>query len=221
MVLGGIALFIFVGTLMLVAVVGVTMSVVFLLVLSRFDEMRRRAPTSRALFVHKLVRAVSRRTLHDVADVHRSYRRFFGTGVLRGSHLEELDEFLQGALRQIRLPRPGRSENGQQEKIELLRDLLVANQRALEVEHMCAPFSGTPEFERGVLADLLTLSPDDKAAARTKLSTLARAIRFRQDTLERLRHESDRSLQLARWGWYGTLAVSILLTLLGFLCLGM
>jgi len=220
MVLEGIALFMFVGALMFVAVLGVAMSAVFLLVLSRFDEMRRRGPASRAVFVQKLVRAVSRRAIRDIADVHRSYRRFFGTSALRGSHLEELSEFLQGAARQIALVSPGASDNGVQEKIQLLHDLLAANQRAIEVEHMCAPFSGTPEFERGILEDLLKLQGDDKAAALVKLSTLAKAIRFRQDSLERLGEESDRSLKLARWGWYGTLTLAILLTLLGFLCLG-
>jgi hypothetical protein len=217
--LAGIVLFVFVGALILAAVFAAGLSAVYLAVLSRFEQTRRRPAHSRADFVRKLVRDVSRRAVRDLDDVHRSYRRFVGADVMRSSHLEELDEFLQGAMRQIALTK-GASENGAREKVQFLHDLRAANHRALEVEQMCAPFSGTPEHERGLLKELLVSPLEDEAAARAKLSALAKAIRFRQDALERLRLESDRSLQLARWGWYGTLTLAILLALLGFVCLG-
>jgi hypothetical protein len=218
--LDGIALFVFVGALILLAVIAAGLSAVFLSVLSRFDDMRRRPPNARGVFVHRLVRDVSRRAVRDLDDVHRSYRRFFGADVMRGAHLEELDEILQGAMRQIASGPPGASENGLRETIQLVQDLRAANHRALEVERMCAPFSGTPEQERGILKELLRHPADDKAAVMVHLSALAKAIRFRQDALDRLRVESDRSLQLARWGWYGTLTLAILLMILGLLCLG-
>jgi len=218
--LEGIALFVFVGGLILLAVFAAGLSAVFLALLSRFERMRRRPPNSRGVFVQKLVRDVSRRTVQDLDDVHRSYRRFFGADVMRGAHLEELDEFLQVAMRQIASGPTSASENGLREKVQLVQELLGANQRALEVERMRAPFSGTPEHERGILKELLVGPADDKAAALAHLSALAKAIRFRQDALDRLRAESDRSLQLARWGWYGTLILAILLAVLGLLCLG-
>lgn len=218
--MGGIVLFVFVGALILLAVFAAGASAVFLSILSRFDEMRRRAPNARGVFLQKLVRDVSHQVVRDLDGVHRSYRRFFGAEVMRSSHLEELDEFLQGAMRQIASGPTGASENGLREKIQFVQDLRVANSRALEVERMCAPFSGTPEQERGILKELLRHPADDKAAVMVHLNALAKAIRFRQDALDRLRAESDRSLQLARWGWYGTLTLAILVVILGLLCLG-
>lgn len=218
--MAGIALFVFVGALILLAVFAAGLSAVFLAVLSRFEQTRRRSPNSRGTFVRQLVHDVSRRAIRDVDDLHRAYRRFFGADVMRSSHLEELDDFLEGAMRQIAWPLRGASENGAREKVQFLHDLRVANHRALEVERMCTPFSGTPEHERGILKELLECPSDDAASARAKLSALAKAIRFRQDALERLRVESDRSLHLARWGWYATLTLAILLALLGFVCLG-
>jgi hypothetical protein len=105
--------------------------------------------------------------------------------------------------------------------LDVLRELLAANERALEVERMCAPFSGTPELEREILEDLLALPAEEKTKLTAKLDALAKAVRFRQDTLERLSEESDRSLKLARWGWYSTLALAVLVGILGFLCLGL
>jgi hypothetical protein len=218
--LDGIVLFAFVGALILLAVIAAGLSAVFLSVLSRFDEVRRRPPNARGVFVQKLVRDLSHRAVRDIDDVHRSYRRFFGAEVMRSSHLEELDEFLHSALRQIASVPSGASENDVRETLQFGEELRAANNRALEVERMCAPFSGTPEQERGILKELLTHPADDKAAVMTHLSALAKAIRFRQDALNRLRAESDRSLQLARWGWYGTLTLAILLLILGLLCLG-
>jgi len=83
------------------------------------------------------------------------------------------------------------------------------------------PFSGTPEMERGILGELLELPAEDKSKVTAKLGALAKAIRFRQDTLDRLEEESARSLRVARWGWYGALALAILVGILGFLCLGL
>ena len=54
-----------------------------------------------------------------------------------------------------------------------------------------------------------------------KLDALARAIRFRQDALDRLEAESARSLRVARWGWSAALALAVLVGILGFLCLGL
>jgi len=221
MSLQGIALFLFVGLSMLLAAVAVGLSAVFLVVLSRFERMRRRPPQSRAAFVKKLLRGLSRKAIHDIGDVHQSYRAFFGIGALRGSHLEELDEFLRRAMHRLPSAPPGSPEGKPQAKILLLRELLAANQRALEVERMCVPFSGTPELERGVLGELLALPVEDKTRVAAKLEALAKAIRFRQDTVERLAEESSRSLRIARWGWYGALALAILVGILGFLCLGL
>jgi len=83
------------------------------------------------------------------------------------------------------------------------------------------PFSGTPELERGILGELLELPVEDKSKVAAKLDALAKAIRFRQDTLDRLGEESSRSLRMARWGWYGALALALLVVILGFLCLGL
>lgn len=221
MSLQGIVLFVFVGAAMLFATVTIGLSAIFLVMLSRFERMRRRPPSSRSTFLRKLLRGVSRRAFRDIGDVHHAYRVFFGVGVLRSSHLEEIREFLERAMHRIPSAPEGPPDGPSQAKLASLRELHAANQRALEVERMCVPFSGTPELERGILGELLELPAEDRTRVTVKLDALARAIRFRQDTLDRLEDESGRSLRVARWGWHAALALAILVGILGFLCLGL
>lgn len=221
MSLQGIVLFVFVGVSALFAVVAAGLSAVFLLMLTRFERMRRRPPSSRPAFVRTLLRGLSRNAFPHIGAVHQAYRAFFGVGVLRSSHLEEIGEFLEQAMRRIPSAPEGPPAGPAQAKLALLRELLGANRRALEVERMCVPFSGTPELERGILTELLELPLEDRAKVRAKLDALARAIRFRQDTLDRLAEESARSLNAARWGWQVVLALAVLVGILGFLCLGL
>jgi hypothetical protein len=221
MSLQGIVLFVFVGASMLFAVVAAGLSAVFLVTLSRFERLRRMPPSSRPVFVRKLLRGLARDAFPHIGAVHHAYRAFFGVGILRSSHLEEIGEFLEQAMRRIPSAPEGPPAGPSHAKLALLRELLAANQRALEVERMCVPFSGTPEFERGILGDLLELPVDDKAKVTGKLGALAKAIRFRQDALDRLEEESARSLRMARWGWQAVLALAVVVAILGFLCLGL
>ena len=221
MSLQGIVLFVFVGVSMVFAVVAVGLSAVCLLMLSRFERMRRRPPGLRPAFVRKILRGLSRKAFPHIGAVHQAYRAFFGVGVLRSSHLEEIGALLEQAMRRIPAASEGTPAGQSQATLALLRDLWAANQRALEVERMCVPFSGTPEPERGILAALLELPAEDRAKVPTKLDALARAIRFRQDTLDRLEDETARSLRAARLGWQVVLALAVLVGILGFLCLGL
>ena len=219
--LQGIALFLFVGVSMFLAVVAIGLSAVFLAVLSQFEQVQRRQASVRSDFLEALQRRLGTKAFRDIGAVHRLYREFFGVGVLRSAHLDDIAEFLRRATQRI-APAPGESRGGTPEATrELLRELIAANQRALDVERMCAPFSGTPEPERRMLQDLLDLPADRKAAATPTLDALARAIRFRQDALEWLDEGSRRAVRLARWGWYGTLVLAFLCMLLGVLCLGL
>jgi hypothetical protein len=218
--LQGILLFLFVGASMLLATVAVGLSTVVLTVLRRFEQVGQRLAHARSDFLHRLLRGLAKNAIQNISDVHYSYRFFFGIGVLRGSHLEEIAEFLQSAMRQIASAPPESSDATEDMRIKLLRDLIAANQRALEVECMCVPYSGTPEPERELLQELRQLPVEDNSKVSAKLEALARAIRFRQDAVERLGKESGRSRRLARWGWYGTLALAILSAILGVMCLG-
>ncbi len=221
MSLQGILLFVFVGVSMLFALAAICMAAVFLVMLSGFEQMRRRTPSSAPEFLRKLLRGLSRDAFQQIGTVHQAYRAFFGVGSLRSSHLEEISGFLEQAIRRIPAAPEGPPAGPAQAQLALLRELLAANQRALEVERMCVPFSGTPELERGILGDLLELPMEDRPKLTAKLDELARAIRFRQDALDRLEGESARSLKVARWGWYGVLSLGILTGILGFLCLGL
>ncbi|OGB94534.1 MAG: hypothetical protein A2Z31_05195 [candidate division NC10 bacterium RBG_16_65_8] len=219
--LQGIVLFLFVGISMLLAAVAVGLSAVFLAVLSHFEQVQRRQARPRSDFLNKLQRRLGRKTFRGIGAVHQSYRAFFGVGVLRSSHLEDIAEVLQRAMHRI-ASEPQKSRGGKlQEKIQLLRGLLAANQRALDVERMCVPFSGTPEPERRILEEILELPVEDKTTVTAKLDALAKAIRFRQDTVEWLDQGSRRSVKLARWGWYGTLTLAILSAILGLISLGL
>ncbi len=220
MTVRGIALVMLGGVSMLVAAVAVGLSVVFLVELWRFEQVRRRERSPRSAFLNRLMRRLARKRILDIGELHHMYRAFFGVGVLRSSHLEEIAEFLQAAVRRTSAPQapPGESLPT---KIESVQQLIAANQRVLEVERMCVPFSGTPEPERAVLAELLGLPAEDKTKVTAKLDALAKAIRFRCDSVERLAYESGRSIKVARWGWYGTLALAILSAILGLMCLGL
>ena len=218
--LEGIILFLFAGTSILLACGAVTLSAVFLIALSRFERLRRRQATSRSAFSRKLLRKLINTAVLDLDDVHNSYRDFFGIGILRASHLEEIGEFLRSAKLQMDSAPHGASDSRARENTQRVCELLAVNQRALEVELRCVPFSGTPEPERHLLEDILELTVEDKTSAGAKLDALAKAIRCRQDTVERLGRVSGRSLRLARWGWFGTVGFSILSIILGILALG-
>ena len=218
--LEGIPLFLFAGASIFCACVAVTLSAVFLVVLSHFERMRRRQTNSRSAFLRTLLSGLASKAVQDISDVHNAYRAFLGIGALRASHLQEITEFLRTAELQIASAPPGAPGGWTQENIQLLHELLVVNQVALEVELHCVPFSGTPEPERQLLVDMLALAAVDKTRGIAKLDALAKAVRNRQDTVERLDRESSRSLRLARWGWFGTMGFSILSIILGILTLG-
>ena len=214
----GIAPFMFAVGSILLAIVAVALSAVFLLRLEYFEELRRRNARPRSAFLKKLLRGVSKKRIRDIEDVHNSYRAFFGVDTLKGSHLEEVGEFLQQAMARTSSAteewpdgRPGAHS---------LRELFVVNQRALEAEFMCVPFSGTPDPERRILEALLETAEGDKAKTAARLNALAKAIRIRQDALARLGQESSRSLRWAWWGWYGALIFAVLSAVLGIMYLG-
>ncbi len=219
--LAGVALFVFAGGSILIAGLAVLVSVVSLMDLSRLARMRRRRAEPRLDFLKELLRGLATRAFKDITDVHDSYRAFFGVRTLRASHLAEIDEFLRKATAQIASARRAPASARLQESIRMLHDLLAVNERAIEVELQCVPFSGTPEPERQLLEDILkAIGEDTKSRVGPKLDALAKGLRIREDTGERLRWESDRCLKLARWGWVGTLVFSILSIILGILSLG-
>ena len=220
MTVRGIVLFLFVGVAMLVAAAAVVLSAVFLVELWRIEGARRRQTHPRSAFLKKLMRGLDRKTLQDIGELHHAYRSFFGVSVLRSSHLEEIAELLQRA--ELLFASDPQASPGvpPQAKMRVVQELLAANQRALEVEHLCMPFSGTPEPERKLLEDLLGLATEDKAKVSATLEALAKVIRLRHDSVARFACESSHSIKVARWGWYGTLALAILAAILGLMCLG-
>ena len=220
MVLEGVASVVFVGGSILLAGVAVPLSAVFLRELSRLARTRRRRDNPRSDFLKRLLPGVANRAIQDISDVHTAYRRFFGIGALRASHLEEIADFLRTAMARLASAPHGPSDARSDENIQVLRELFVVNQRTLEVELQCVPFSGTPEPERQLLEEIHELRAEHESGVGLKLEALAKVIRFRQDTVERLGWESGRSLGLARWGWVGTAGFSILSIILGILALG-
>jgi hypothetical protein len=219
MTIQGLLLFLFVGIALLFAVVAAGVATVFLVELRRFERVRGRQASPRAEFLRLFLRRLKR--IKSIGDVHHSYRTFFGVGVLKSSHLEEIDEFLQHAMRRIASDPQSAPVGRPEAMIESLQELLVANRRALDVERMCVPFSGTPEPEREMLQALLDIPAGEAVTLTDKINALARAIRFRHDLVERLTYERDRSVIVARWGCYGAMTLAVLSAILGFLCLGL
>ena len=116
--LQGIVLCLFVGISRLLAAVAVGLSAVFLAVLSHFEQVQRRQARPRSDFLNKLQRRLGRKTFRGIGAVHQSYRAFFGVGVLRSSHLEDIAEVLQRAMHRI-ASEPQKSRGGKlQEKIQ-------------------------------------------------------------------------------------------------------
>lgn len=218
--LGGVVFFAFVGGSILTASLAVVFSAVLLMEVSRLARMRRRRADPRWDYLKILRRELARRAIKDIDDLYDSYRAFFGVQTLRAPHLEEIAEFLQGAMGQIAPRSHEPSDARRRARIQTLRELLAVNRRAMEVELQCVPFSGTPEPERQLLEGILEATGEDRSKVTRNLEALARGIRIRQDTGERLSWESDRCLGLARWGWIGTLVFSILSIVLGILGLG-
>jgi hypothetical protein len=218
--LDGVALLMFVGVTILLAGISVVLSAVFLRELSRLARLRRRHANPRSDFLDTLLRGLASGAIKDISDAHNSYRAFFGIGILRASHLEEIADALRGAMSRMASGPGGSSDARRQKRIQVVRELLAVNQRALEVELQCVPFSGAPEPERQHLEEILHLVGEDKTRFGPKLDALAKAIRIRQDSVERLHGESGRALRLARWGWVGTAGFSILSIILGILSLG-
>src|SRR5574341_839934 len=154
MVLEGVVSVVFVGGSILLAGMAALLSAVFLRELSRLARMRRRRDDPRADFLKRLLPRVASRAIQDISDVHNAYRMFFGVGTLRASHLEEIAEFLRTAMARMASAPHGSSGARSQENIQVLRELLAVNQRTLEVERQCVPFSGTPEPERQLLEEV-------------------------------------------------------------------
>jgi hypothetical protein len=144
----GITWFLFAAGSILLAAVAVVLSAVFLVELARFERLRRRHARPRSDFLRKLLRGLAKKRIQDIGDVHDSYRAFFGVDVLRGSHLEEIAELLQGAMLLTASTPQGSPYGAPRVSTQAVCELLLANQRALEVELMCVPFSGTPDPER-------------------------------------------------------------------------
>jgi hypothetical protein len=220
MVLKGVASVVLVGGSILLAGMAMALAAVFLRELSRLARMRRRRDNPRSDFLKRLLPGVANGSIKDISDVHNAYRVFFGVGALRASHLEEIADFLRTAMGRMASAPHGPSDAGSQKKMQVMRELLAVNQRTLEVELQCVPFSGTPEPERHLLEEVLELTAEDKDSVRPKLDAVAMGIRIRQDTVEQLGRESGRSLKLARWGWLATAGVSILSVIIGILALG-
>jgi len=220
MVLTGVAWVVFVGGSIFLAGMAVALSAVFLRELSRVARMRRRRENPRSDFLKRLLPGVANGAIKEIGDVHNAYRMFFGLGVLTASHLEEIADFLRTAITRMASTPSGSSNPGSREKIQVVRELLAVNQRILEVELQCVPFSGVPDRERRLLEEVLELTAGDRRRVSPKLDAVAMAIRIRHETVEQLGRESGRSLTLARWGWLGTAGFSILSIILGLLALG-
>ncbi len=219
MKLAGVLLFLFVGGAILLAGMTILVSTIFLIELRLLAKQRRR-PDARSAFGDKLLRDLTRGTIREIADVYDAYRSFLGIEVLRSSHLEDIREFLQAAISQSAGMHPQAVGAEVHADIQLAQELLAANERALEVEMHCAPFSGTPEPERHLLEDLVNLTAGDDRPAMMKLGLLAKAIRTRLDALDGAEREGARTMTLARWGWIGTICFSLLAIILGLLIIG-
>jgi hypothetical protein len=216
----GIAPFMFAVATILLAAAAAVLSAVFLLRLEHIEELRRRTARPRSAFLKKLLRGLARKRIRDIRDLHTAYRVFFGIDILKGSHLEEIGEFLQQAMARTSSATAEPPHGAPGARPNSLRELFASNQRALEAELLCVPFSGTPEPERRIMAELLGLTTGEEAETAARLKALAKAIRIRHDAGERVTYERARTLRWARWGWCGTLAFALLSVALGIMYLG-
>lgn len=195
-------------TLMTLLIVG-TVITSALILLSIFAVERRRLERHVALqlsFVDVVTRCLENDTLSSLDDLHDLYRAHFNHSMRGLGDFEELSQL----IRQVTLRVAVASHLKELHKgLPRLKTLLAANEEHVRQEHIRIPFSDAPSPERQLLEDILELTTNDKDLVRSKLNELGKAVRIRQDTIERLGTESHQSLVWAKWGLAGTVLFSL------------
>jgi hypothetical protein len=169
---------------------------------------RRRRRERQAALVVALLNGVQNGTVESLKDAESFYNAFFDRSQPGFRGFEELGL----ALRKVQVAASSQGPTESKPKFDrvlsTVRGLLDEHDRQMHEYLKELPFAGTPSPERELLQDIAALVGTGHDLLEAKLGELAKAVRIRQETLERLSDEKGRSLVWARWGVIGTVAFS-------------
>lgn len=183
---------------------------IFISVLLAFRRQQAERMARRESFVEAILRCLERDTLSSINDLHDLFRAHFTKSNLNYGDFEGLSQLVRSAIKKVATGENMSRQKNLSKGLPQLRTLLAANEDCLRQEQVRIPFSGTPSPERQLLEDILELTTSDKELIRFKLNELAKAIRVRQETIDRLGTESHQSLVWAKWGLAGTVVFSLI-----------
>lgn len=180
----------------------------------RYRKKRREEKDNK--FVELVIKAINKSSIETIEDIQDYYRAYFDQPNLSIIDHERMAQLLRKASLKI-----GTSEGvkNSDNAGQFIRGMLSASQSVVQEEEKKVPFSGTPTPERGLLEDVLELTQNERPILRTKLDELAKAIRIRQETVDKLSEEKGESLKWAKRGLWGTVlfsAISIAITIWSF-----
>ncbi len=178
--------------------------------IARFRRRREEEKARDDLFVSQVIACVRNGSVESIDHISDLYSSHFSARVDSLTHLNHLSHLLRKSIAKIAsASEVGDSNHKLIERLPSLRQYLSANEERVQQEELRLPFSDAPHPERQLLEDILEMTKSDKELVRTKLSELGKAIRIRQDTVDRLGTESHQSLVWAKWGLAGTVVFSV------------
>ena len=178
-------------------------------------RMKRARHERDSTFVTTLQNGVINGTICTLDDVNVFYAAYFDAPQLSYRDAERLGLFLRKLLLGPSLPSHVSSTAPLERLVPVVRELIAAHDSAMEDVRKELPFSGTPSPERELLQDISALATGERSRLDSKLTELAKAVRIRQEMIERISDERGRSLRWAKWGAIGTVLFSLVSIILG------
>lgn len=195
-----------------IGVVIVVYAVAIVWVIARLRRKRAELAARESSFVDALIASMENDSVSSLEHLHDLYRAHFDENLSGLVQVENVSRLLRQAIhiQRIATSHPANLHHPLLSKLPALRTLLSSNEERVRQEQLRLPFSDAPAPERQLLEDILELTTSDKEVVRTKLSELGKAVRIRQDTIDRLGKESHQSLVWAKWGLVGTVVFSLI-----------
>ena len=196
--------------------IGLAYVIGVILWIRRLRQHREKLAQVRSAFVETILQCIKNKTLQGLTNLHDLYQAHFGKEMIEPGDFEELSQLIRRAILSLAT---STQMSGFRDVISGLEALLAANEERLRKEKVRLPFSETPLPERQLLEDILELTSADKDLVRSKLTELAKAVKIRQETIEKLANEGHQSVVLARWGVAGTIVFSLVSILISILAM--
>jgi hypothetical protein len=170
---------------------------------------RRRRRERDATFGSTLRNGVLNGSIRTMHDVEAFYSAFYDSPQLQIRDQEVIGLALRRVLMTPSHPGTPDSKEHIDRLLPTVRDLIAEHDKQMQEVRRELPFAGTPSPERELLQDVVALAGGDHALIDSKLGELGKAVRIRQETIDRLSDEKGQSLRWAKWGTIGTVVFSL------------